>query len=154
MMRTSVTASAKKNVRTRTGLVILGLAVCYWALWACQDQHSIRKAQYIINGKNIYATHCQNCHGNSGEGLGKLYPPLTDLAYLENNREQLACFVKHGMSGEISIHGEPYNTPMPANPQLAPVDIAYVLTYITNSFGNEMPMFTVKEVTASLENCE
>ena len=141
-------------MRSRTCLVILGLALCYWTLWACQDQHSIRKAQHIINGKHVYATHCQNCHGNNGEGLGKLYPPLTDLAYLENNRDQLACIVKHGMSGEVTIHDVTYDTAMPANPQLTPVDIAYVLTYITNSFDNEMPMFTVEEVRASLEHCD
>lgn len=141
-------------MRLRTGLVIFGIALCYWALWACQDQHSIRKAQYIINGKTVYATHCQNCHGTSGEGLGTLYPPLTDLSYLEDNREQLACWVKHGLSGEIMVHGATYDTPMPGTPQLTATDIAYVLTYISNSFGNEMPIFTTEEIRASLEHCE
>lgn len=141
-------------MRTRKGLVFLGLVACYLALYACQDQHSIRKAQYIINGKSVYATHCQNCHGTNGEGLGKLYPPLTDLDYLQNHRDQLACFVKHGMAGGAIVHGETYDMPMPAHPDLTPVDIAYVLTYISNSFGNEMPVFTLEEVQASLERCE
>lgn len=138
----------------RTRLIYLAITACYVALYACQDQHSIRKAQYIVNGKSIYATRCQNCHGSAGEGLGKLYPPLSDLEYLESHRDQLACFVRNGMSGEIRVHGQHYNTPMPANPDLTPVDIAYVLTYITNSFGNEMPMFTVEEIAASLEACD
>ncbi len=141
-------------MRIRAYLVFSVLATCYWILYACQDQHSIRKAQHIINGKNIYESRCQNCHGNNGEGLGKLYPPLTDLKYLENHRDKLACFIKHGMTGEIIIHGESYNTDMPANPDLSPVDIAYVLTYISNTFGNEMEIFTVEEVQESLDNCE
>lgn len=86
--------------------------------------------------------------------MGTLYPPLTDLSYLEENREQLACWVKHGLSGEININGVAYDTPMPGTPQLTATDIAYVLTYVTNSFGNAMPLFTIEEVRASLENCE
>lgn len=137
----------------RTLLVYTALAICYFLLYACQDQHSIRKAQYIMNGKNVYATHCQNCHGSKGEGLGKLYPPLTDTDFLRHNRAQLACFIKHGMEGGVRVHGALYDTPMPANPNLTPVDIAYVLTYISNSFGNEMTMFTIEEVQASLDGC-
>jgi mono/diheme cytochrome c family protein len=130
------------------------LSVIYLLLFACQGgEEAIRKAQFITNGQKLYVTHCQNCHGAKGEGLGKLYPPLTDQEFLKKNRQQLSCIVAHGMTGEIVINGEAFDTPMPANPQLTPLDIAYVLTYITNAFGNQADAFTLKEVEEALKNC-
>lgn len=138
----------------RLPLVLLILSVGYLLLFACQgSEDSIRKAQYITNGQKRYVTHCQNCHGAEGEGLGRLYPPLTDEDYLKTNRAQLPCIVAHGLTGEIQIHGVTYDTEMPANPELTPIDIAYILTYITNSFGNEAETFSQEEVEKSLKNC-
>ena len=47
-------------------------------IFSCQPNVSIETAQYAVNGQKLYVTHCQNCHGAKGEGLGMLYPPLTD----------------------------------------------------------------------------
>lgn len=121
---------------------------------ACQSEGTIRVAQYMTNGQSLYKKHCENCHGGKGEGLGKLYPPLTDEKYLKDNRDKLPCFIKHGMSGEITIHGQKYDGTMPENPQLSAVEIAYILTYIGNTFGNEMGLFSFEEVNKSLKNCK
>ena len=125
----------------------------YVSLHSCQSEQTIRTAQYAVNGQKLYVAHCQNCHGAKGEGLGGLYPPLTDSTYLVDHRKQLACIVKNGMSGPIEIHGKQFDTEMPPNPQLTPIEIAYVLTYIGNSFGNEMGIFTHEEIQESLADC-
>ncbi|SFC70797.1 nitrite reductase (NO-forming) [Parapedobacter composti] len=139
-----------RNTCIAIGAALLGL---YVTGQSCQSGEAIRTAQYITNGQKIYSMHCQNCHGARGEGLGNLYPPLTDTAFLLSHRQQLACMVKNGISGPMEVDGRVFNTEMPPNPQLAPVEIAYVLTYIGNSFGNKMGIFPQEEVQAVLDNC-
>lgn len=128
------------------------------ALWilfslSCQSNISIKTAQYAVNGQKLYTVHCENCHGAKGEGLGRLYPPLTDQKYFKENRELLACIVKWGMQGEITVHGEQYNDIMPPNPTLTNVEIAYILTYITTRFADEKDIYSQEEVNESLKSC-
>jgi len=122
-------------------------------VFSCQSKVSIETAQYAVNGQRLYAAHCQNCHGAKGEGLGKLYPPLTDSLYLNKHRDQLACIVKKGISGPIEIAGETYDGQMPGIPELTDIDIAYILTYITTTFGNSNCTYTQEEVKNSLKKC-
>ncbi|MGV3763687.1 c-type cytochrome [Parapedobacter sp.] len=128
-------------MRNRSLLLLATCLSVYIAFHSCQSEQAIRTAQYTVNGKKVYATHCQNCHGAKGEGLGKLYPPLNDSTFLVSHRDELACLVKYGRKE------------MPANRTLTTVEIAYVLTYIGNSFGNTMEMFTQEEVQARLDAC-
>ncbi len=113
----------------------------YMVFQSCQSEQAIRKAQYTVNGQKVYAAHCQNCHGARGEGLGELYPPLTDSTFLDTHRGELACMVRYGQAE------------MPANPTLSAIEVAYVLTYIGNSFGNSMDVFTLEEVQAGITAC-
>jgi len=125
------------------GLMIIG----FTQLSSCHNNNlNIQTAQYAVNGQKLYRTHCQNCHGAKGEGLGKLYPPLTDQKYLSDNRNKLASIIKHGLSGEIVVNGEKYDQAMPANPTLTDLDIAYILTYVTTHFGDSDSTFTQEEV--------
>lgn len=140
-------------MRNRCLYMCAGLLSAYMVFHSCQSEQAIRMAQYAVNGQKVYTTHCLNCHGGSGEGLGALYPPLTDSTFLRKHREKLACIVKHGLAGPIEINGTVFDTEMPANPVLSPIEIAYVLTYIGNSFGNSMAMFTQEEIQASLAAC-
>ena len=122
-------------------------------LFSCNTDLSVETMQYATNGQKLYVTHCQNCHGAKGEGLGKLYPPLTDIHFLQENRSQLACIVKNGMSGEIKVNNTIYNQQMPGVPQLSAVDIAYVLTYVTTYFGDSKTHFKKEEIEEFLKNC-
>ena len=130
-------------------MMIIGLA----QLSSCQGKIDIKLAQYVVNGQKLYKTHCQNCHGAKGEGLGKLYPPLTDHEFLEKNKKNIACIIKNGLSGEIEINGQIYNQPMPSNKNLNNVDIAYIITYITNTFGKSNSVYTAGEVQSNLKDC-
>ncbi|WP_325642015.1 cytochrome c [Parapedobacter sp.] len=140
-------------MRNRYLYFCVALLSVYLVFHSCQSEQAIRTAQYTVNGQKVYTTHCQNCHGARGEGLGSLYPPLTDSTFLITHREQLACMVKYGVSGPLEVNGIVFDTEMPANPTLSPIEIAYVLTYIGHSFGNSMDMFTLEEVQAGLAAC-
>jgi len=128
-------------------LVISGLA------YSCQSESEIEYMRYYTSGQELYKTRCQNCHGAQGEGLAALIPPLTDSAYLKTNHTKLACYVQNGLQLPILVNGKAYNGQMPAS-GLAPIEIAQVITYVQNSFGNKMGLHNVEEVNKDLGKCE
>ena len=122
-------------------------------LISCQSEAEIEYKRYFIQGRNLYQTNCKNCHAENGEGLGALIPSLKDATYLKNNKNQLACIIQHGLQGGLVVNGKIYDGKMPAQTQLAPIEIAEVITYVTNSFGNQQGMYYVDKVNADLKNC-
>ncbi|WP_231390118.1 c-type cytochrome [Sphingobacterium pedocola] len=130
------------------------LVILLLYLSSCQSNISIQTAQYAVNGKKLYVSHCQNCHGTKGEGLAQLYPPLTDHEFFEQNRAKLSCIVRYGMKESILVHGKTYKNQMPANPKLTELDIAYILTYITTNFGKGDSIYHHEEVKQALKRCD
>ena len=131
-------------------LTILILAV-FTTVYSCQSAEEIEQAKYMSNGKDLYKIYCQNCHGENGEGLGELAPPLTDATFLKENKSQLACLIKNGSSKPITIHGKVYEGKMPAFDKLADIDIAQLIVYVTNAFGNKQGMYDYQKVA---EDCK
>nr|WP_255742859.1 cytochrome c [Belliella calami] len=107
--------------------------------------------QYAIEGKILYENYCANCHQNDGTGLGKLIPPLKGSDYMENEPGKTVRIIKHGLKGEITVNGQVYNQPMPANPNLTNMEIAQIVTYIYNIWGNEKGVIDGKKVAEYLE---
>lgn len=130
-------------------LVLIGIII-----GSCQNADEIEFKRYYLNGEQIYKKRCQNCHGSNGEGLMSLNPPLNDGTFLKKNRAVLACFVNYGIKEKILvINGKTFVGNMPAN-DIPPVDIAGVLTYMGNSFGNNLGVFTSDQVAANLQQCD
>jgi mono/diheme cytochrome c family protein len=121
---------------------------------ACLGADSVKYQRYYADGSQVYKVHCQNCHMADGQGLAQLIPPLNDSTFLRKNRAKLACYIVYGLNDSIKINGIDYQFAMPAEKHLAPIDLAKVLTYITNSFGNKQGIFDVKEVDQNLNNCQ
>ncbi len=120
---------------------------------SCSSEMDLNYQRYFVNGKGLYEKNCQNCHGTEGEGLGNLYPPLTDTLYLTKNRSSLACIIKNGLTGNITVHNMNYETDMPGNPALADIDVAQIIVYISNSFGNNQGFYDQKQVASDLKGC-
>ncbi|WP_233268877.1 c-type cytochrome [Mucilaginibacter lacusdianchii] len=127
------------------------IVIC--AMFACQSEQEMEFKRYYSSGQLIYQTHCQNCHGKEGQGLAALIPPLNDADFLKSNRAQLSCYMQNGLSGNIIIHSNNYNGKMPAS-GLTPIEIAKVLTYVQNSFGNQLGLFNLKQVETDLKVCK
>jgi mono/diheme cytochrome c family protein len=120
---------------------------------ACGDENSIKYQRYYADGSQLYKVHCGNCHMGDGKGLAALIPPLTDTTYLRKNRDKLACFIVYGLNDTIVVNNQEYQGQMPAEKHLAAIDLAKVLTYITNSFGNQQGIYDITEVETNLKNC-
>lgn len=136
----------------RIQYVISVLVLLFTVLYACQGEDTIRIAQYAINGQKIYNTHCQNCHGEKGEGLGNLYPPLTDTVFLSDNKDILPCIIKYGSSRQLTVSGKQFNTAMPAS-NLSDIDIAYVITYIRTRLNTQKEGADLQKVQENLSRC-
>ncbi|WP_432712361.1 c-type cytochrome [Pedobacter sp.] len=123
-------------------------------IYSCQSADSMKQDMYYTNGRDLYIQHCQNCHGEKGEGLGELAPPLTDTVFMKDHKAQLACIIKNGLEGPVTVAGKVYNEKMPAETKMANIDIAQLIVYITNTFGNKQGMYTSEEVAANLNRCK
>lgn len=117
------------------------------------SRDKIRLKQYSVQGGKLYATYCSSCHQADGKGLASLYPPLAESDYLLEDFARAACIVKNGLSEEIIVNGVSYNQMMPGNP-ITNLEIAEILTFVSNSWGNEAGLISVKDVNKWVENCE
>lgn len=101
----------------------------------------------INRGKAIYNDFCMTCHLPNGEGVANVYPPLAKSDYLMKNREASIRGIKYGQQGEIIVNGKKYNSVMAAL-GLSDDEVADVMNYITNSWGNKnTKMITESEVS-------
>jgi mono/diheme cytochrome c family protein len=75
-------------------------------------------------------------------------PPLIKTSYVLGDKKRLINVVLKGLNEEVEINGEYYDNPMPPQPQLTDQQIADVLTYVRNSFGNKASAVSVAEVKA------
>lgn len=98
-------------------------------------------------GAEIYADFCVSCHLPNGKGVERIYPPLANSDYLKKNREASIKAIKYGLQGSITVNGKKYNNVMtPLG--LSDDEIADVMNYITNSWGNKNDKIVTKaEVT-------
>lgn len=141
-------------MRNRIIYTLLFLLSISAVFHSCQNEEGINYKRYYVNGKGIYEKNCQSCHGADGKGLGTLYPPLNDSLYLRQNKNKLACIIKNGQNEPIQINNVLFDGNMPANPNLADIDIAQVIVYITNSFGNKQGFYSDQQVLNDLNNCK
>ena len=115
------------------------------------EASKMKYTQYLIQGKILYNTNCTHCHQNSGEGFRKLYPALIGSTALMDDMGPAACLIKYGT--KVSRKTSNQNIAMPAQAELSNLEIAEILTYIGNSWGNRMGFISVKKVATSLVDC-
>lgn len=117
--------------------------------------------EVFAKGKKIYETegYCITCHQEAGTGLQKAgYPTLVGQEWVLGDEERLIKLALHGLYGPMNIMGNHYEgqVPMMAFKGLLKDDeIAAVLTYVRNSFGNKASVIDpnkVKEVRAATKN--
>ncbi|MFN2377759.1 MAG: copper-containing nitrite reductase [Candidatus Binatia bacterium] len=105
----------------------------------------LTKGERISEGERVFNRTCMACHQSNGQGLPAIFPPLAEADYLMADRERAIHIVIKGLQGEIEVNGKKYNQVMtPQN--LADDEIASVLTFVMNSWGNEAEMITPDEV--------
>jgi len=96
----------------------------------------------FVKGAEIYAreAHCTTCHQPDGKGLPDAgFPPLSETKWALGDSERLIKLTLNGLMGPIEVKGKKYPGQVPMTPFRALLnddEIASVLTYVRNSFGN------------------
>ncbi len=105
-------------------------------------------------GKTIYAKegYCSTCHQADGNGLSASgFPPLAGTKWALGNEDRLIKIVLKGLLGPIEVNGKQYAGQVPMTPfggLLNDKEVAAVLTYIRNSFGNKASVIQPEKVKA------
>jgi len=108
----------------------------------------------MARGKEVYMRVgiCFTCHQPNGEGLPPAFPPLAGSEWLDGDTDRQIKIVLKGLMGEIEVKGQPYNGVMtPLEALLKDDEIADVLTYVRNEWGNSGPEVSVDQVKAVRE---
>jgi len=92
---------------------------------------------------------CMACHGPNAEGT-VIAPPLAKSNWVNGPAENLIRIQLRGLNGPLTVSGKAYTLPVPMPPQAQQTDeqIAAVLTYVRNSFGNSAPAVAPEQVKA------
>jgi nitrite reductase (NO-forming) len=108
---------------------------------------SLNREQLMKRGQRVFTQSCAACHQPDGKGIPGAFPPLAKSDFLMADKQRAIGVVMHGLTGPVTVNGAKYNGVMPKL-DLQDADIASVLTYIRNSFGNSGDHVTVEEVKA------
>jgi nitrite reductase (NO-forming) len=98
---------------------------------------TLSKDDQIAAGKQLFTGTCSVCHQANGEGLPGVFPPLAKSDYLaRQDKNHLISIPLHGLTGKITVNGKDYDSVMPPMTQLTDDEVANLLTYVLNSWGN------------------
>ncbi|MEW6303797.1 MAG: copper-containing nitrite reductase [Verrucomicrobiota bacterium] len=97
-------------------------------------------------GKQVFMQTCFVCHQPSGQGIPNQIPPLAKSDFLMADKERSIRIVLQGQTGEIVVNNQKFNGIMVPMNYLPDEDIANVLTYVRNSWGNSGDPVKVEEV--------
>lgn len=114
-----------------------------------QSQKPSKLEASIKRGKIVYNDMCITCHMPNGKGVPKAFPPLADSDYLRNKQSESIKGVKYGMSGKIIVNGVTYNNVM-SPLGLSDDEVADVMNYINNSWGNAIENFVTPDKVSLL----
>lgn len=134
--------------------IALGLFIVI-SPFVLKAQDSALQAQ-ITAGQQVYNTVCFACHQPTGLGLPGMFPPVASSDWVSKPKpDRLIRMVLHGFMGPITLNGKPFTSPAPLMPPqgaaLSDEQIANVLTYVRNSFGNKANAVSPAEVKAIRE---
>ncbi len=116
------------------------------AALAPQDEGNKQFAQ----GREVYGRTCVPCHQPSGAGVPGQFPPLVGSEWVQAPKaDRIARIVLDGLQGPIAVKGTDWNNVMVRWKEvLNDEEIAAVLTYVRNEWGNKADAVKVEDVKA------
>jgi len=103
---------------------------------ASQASGTLTLEDQVRAGEALFAGTCSVCHQSNGAGLPGVFPPLAKSDYLSGDVKRTINVVLHGLTGKVKVNGQDYNSVMPPMNQLNDDEVANILTYVMNSWGN------------------
>jgi nitrite reductase (NO-forming) len=107
-------------------------------------QGKLTLAEQVKAGETLFTGTCSVCHQTNGQGLEGVFPPLAKSDFLMADVKRAIGIVLNGLTGPVTVNGKSFSSVMPPMSQLNDDEIANILTFVTNSWGNQ----SGKQVTA------
>jgi nitrite reductase (NO-forming) len=108
---------------------------------------TLTQEQQVKAGEVLFKGTCSACHQENGAGIANVFPPLAKSDFLLANRKRAIGIALNGLTGPVTVNGTTYNSVMPPMSQLNDDEIANILTFALNSWGNAGGAVKAKEVT-------
>lgn len=115
---------------------------------AAEASGTLTKEQQIKAGEARFTGTCSVCHQATGQGLPSVFPPLAGSDFLMADKQRSINIVLNGLSGKVAVNGNSFNSVMPPMSQLNDDELANILTYVRNSWGNSGEAVSADEVKA------
>jgi mono/diheme cytochrome c family protein len=104
-------------------------------------------------GKQVFTrdAHCATCHQPNGQGIPNIYPTLAKSDWIDND-ERLIKIALKGLWGPIEVNGQHFDPSKGVPPMMGfggllnDEELAAVLSYVRQSFGNNGPFITPDQV--------
>ncbi|RKR12192.1 cytochrome c [Maribacter vaceletii] len=123
------------------------LILVFISFTAKAQNESSKLKESMSSGKDIYAANCVSCHMATGEGIIGAFPPLAKSDYLMEDVERSIKVIIEGATGEMKVNGQSYYGSMVGYNMLTDRQVADVLNYIRNSWGNKGDIVESEEVS-------
>jgi len=107
---------------------------------------NLTKEQQVAAGQVLFKGTCSVCHQDNGQGLPDVFPPLAKSDYLLKNPKHGIEIALNGLTGPVTVNGKIYNSVMPPMSQLNDDEIANILTFVLNSWGNDGGVISKEDV--------
>ncbi len=96
-------------------------------------------------GRRVYLAACFACHQPDGRGLSGIFPPLAGSDFIKADKPRAIGIPIRGLNGPVTVNGKSFNNIMPPQ-SFTDRQIADVLTYVMNSWGNDFGTVSTEEV--------
>jgi len=103
-------------------------------------------AQQIKAGEALYNGTCSVCHQSNGDGIPNVFPPLAKSDYLNADKTRAIGIVLNGLNGPVTVNGAKFDSVMPPMSQLNDDEVANIVTFTLNSWGNKGGRVTAADV--------
>ncbi|HEU5135947.1 MAG TPA: cytochrome c [Steroidobacteraceae bacterium] len=100
-------------------------------------------------GQRLYARHCLACHQADGGGVPNMQPAIAGGTWVKGDARALALFVMSGGFDSAERKDSAQGNVMPPFSQLSDADLAEILSYIREKFGDGASPVTAAEVAAA-----
>lgn len=84
-------------------------------------------------GKSLYKAQCSQCHGDNGEGIKSLVPPLDNSDFASKNLDSIPCWLRFGLNHAITVRDTVYDQPMYPS-TINEIQAANVINFMNHEF--------------------
>lgn len=132
--------------------ILFGISVrtCLWLFLfgfvsGCTQEHP---------GELAYQKQCSQCHGLSGQGLKKLYPPLEKSPYLSRRLNELPCLIVYGSRDSGKTAKTSRSIFMPPIKSISRPELLVLLDFLQKRWSTRTIVITQSELEAWLSSCK